>query len=327
VNSRLRMLAREIAAIHAELLAGGAPGGVICTGERASAGVAVVKLARAGAPPSALLKLTASPEGKRALARETASLIALHADSRLGVWRELLPRPCAHGTIQGHDYRIDSVLTGHAVTRPRAARASQLIREAAEKIAVLHEATATTVGGGPELAQRWVDAPLRELLHRAGARPGLTARLELVGEELHDALDRGTFPATWIHGDYWLGNLLFGPNPSLTGIVDWETAAPLELPLHDLLHLLLYSRRIATGGELGQMLCDQLSWPRWSHAERAVLEGQRAWHGRGGLTERQVLLLYWLRHAGIHARQQGTCVGLRYRLWERRNVLPVLASL
>ena len=98
-----------------------------------------------------------------------------------------------------------------------------------------------------------------------------------------------------------------------------------ELPAHDVLHLLLYTRRIATGGELGEMLSHQLSGAHWSPAERAVLEQQQTWYARSGLTERQMLLLYWLRHAAIHARQQGTSVGLRYRLWERRNVLPVLA--
>jgi aminoglycoside phosphotransferase (APT) family kinase protein len=327
VNSRLRVLAREIAAIHADLLPGGTPGGVVCVSERASTGVAVVKLARPGARPTAVLKLTASEEGKRALARETASLGTLHAVERLGAWRELLPRPCAQGTLQGHVYRIDSALTGRAVTRPRTACASQVLRAAAETIAVLHEATATTVLGGPELAERWVNAPLRELLRRADRRRRVTARLELVREELHDALGQGSFPATWIHGDYWLGNLLFGRDPTPTGIVDWETAAPVELGVHDVLHLLLYTRRIATGGELGQMLSDQLSGQRWSAAERALLERQRTWQARGGLTERHVLLLYWLRHAAIHARQQGARVGYRYRLWERRNVLPVLASL
>jgi hypothetical protein len=37
------------------------------------------------------------------------------------------------------------------------------------------------------------------------------------------------------------------------------------------------------------------------------------------------LLLYWLRHVALHARQQSQQVGYRYRLWERRNVEPVLA--
>src|SRR6201999_1849101 len=102
VNGRLATVAREIAGIHADLLTGGESGALACGAERASAGVAVVKLARPGAAPFAVLKLAASEAGRRALERETAALNALHADERLGAWRELLPRPRAHGTARGH---------------------------------------------------------------------------------------------------------------------------------------------------------------------------------------------------------------------------------
>ena len=45
------------------------------------------------------------------------------------------------------------------------------------------------------------------------------------------------------------------------------------------------------------------------------------------LSDRHALLLYWLRHAALHTRQQRAPVGYRYRLWERRNLHPVLAAL
>jgi aminoglycoside phosphotransferase (APT) family kinase protein len=327
VTARLRLLTREIVARHADLLAEGSTGTVVCVGQRTSTGVAVVKLARRGAPPSAVLKVAASSEGNDALARETQTLTTLGADARLGAWRDLLPRPCARGTVRGHLYRIDSALGGTAAATAPPARASGMLSAAADTIAVLHETTATTVGGGPEVAERWVDAPLRELLRHARPGPRTRGRLERLRDELHGALASGRFPAAWIHGDFWLGNLLFDPRPSPTGIVDWEAAAPLEFPLHDVLHLLLYTRRLTSGRELGQMLCDQLVETRWSAAERAVLERQPAWQACGGLTERCVLLLYWLRHAAVHARQSGAPAGYRYRLWERRNVLPVLAAL
>jgi aminoglycoside phosphotransferase (APT) family kinase protein len=305
----------------------GPDGSLVCAGERTSTGVAVVKLARPGAPPGAVLKLAASAQGKRALARETETLATLDADERLGAWRDLLPRPSVQGTLQGHLYRIDAALGGSAVTNTPAGGVVRALGAAADAIAVLHDRTATTVGGGQQLAERWVDAPLRELLRHARPGPRSADRLHRLRDELHAALGTGSFPAAWIHGDFWLGNLLFDRTLLPTGIVDWEAAAPLELPLHDVLHLLLYTRRLTTGRELGQMLCEQLVEKSWSAAERALLERQPAWQARGGLTERHVLLLYWLRHAAVHARQHGSRVGCSYRLWERRNVLPVLASL
>lgn len=326
MTRRFRQLTRELAAIHPEAVPAG--GNVVVRGaRRTSTGVTVVKLGQPGQPPSAILKLTATAEGMQALARETAVLTTLHADDRLGGWRDLLPRPRAQGTFRGQAYRIDSALGGRAVTKPRASSASHLLTAAAETIAVLHETTATTVGAGQEVIERWVDDPLRELARHADRGRRLAGRLNLLRDELHSALGAGTLPVSWIHGDFWLGNLLFASSQSATGIVDWEAAAPLELPLHDVLHLLLYTRRLATGRELGQMLCEQLKQQRWSAAERAFLERQRVWQARGQLSERHVLLLYWLRHAAVHARQHGHPVGYRYRLWERRNVLPVLESL
>jgi aminoglycoside phosphotransferase (APT) family kinase protein len=327
VTRRFRTLTREIAAIHSEALPAGGASAVVCEAERTSTGVAVAMVAPPGAPPSAVLKLAGTSESRRALARETAVLTTLHADDRLGGWRELLPRPRAQGTLRGQCYRIDSALHGRTVTSPRAAAAPDLLSAAAETIAVLHDTTATTVGGGPDVVERWVDAPLRELLRHALRGRRLIKRLDLLREELQAALGAGKLRVAWIHGDYWLGNLLFSGTGSPTGIVDWEAAAPLELPLHDLLHLLLYTRRLATGRELGELLSDQLKKQRWSVEERAFLERQRAWQARGSLSERHVLLLYWLRHAAVHARQQRSPVGYRYRLWERRNVLPVLESL
>lgn len=327
MTRKFSALTREIAAIHRDALPPGAGNPRMLGAERTSTGVAVVKFGPPGAPPCGVLKITASAEASRALARETAILTTLHADPRLGAWRELLPRPRAHGTLRGHSYRIDSILDGRAVVKPSAAARPRLVSAAAETIAVLHEMTATTIHGGPDLAERWVDAPLRELSRHAGRWRWLTSRLELLRDELHGALNAGTFRVAWIHGDYWLGNLLFSGTGTPTGIVDWEGAAPLELAFHDLVHLLLYTRRLATGRELGHMLCDHLKRERWTREERALLERQDGPLRGGSLSKRHVLLLYWLRHAGVHARQHSSPVGFRYRLWERRNVLPVLESL
>src|SRR5205807_2642032 len=163
-----------------------------------------------------------------------------------GRWRELLPRPVAAGDLGGQPYRVDAVLAGcpPAVN----GRASKGFATAASAISVLHEATAASVVADRALVERWVDVHVTELAQRAPRRAGVAVRLERLREELHAALIGRTFRVGWIHGDYWLGNLLFdeaeGTSPRPTGIVDWETAAPLEHPIHDVLHLLLYTRRL-----------------------------------------------------------------------------------
>jgi Phosphotransferase enzyme family len=324
---RLGTLTREITALHADALEAGDAGIVVRSAQRTSAGVAIAKLGPPGAPPCAILKVTATAEGKRLLERETAVLSALHRDERLDGWRTLLPRPRAEGALRGYSYRLDSALGGLSVVAPTTAARPVLLSAAAETIAVLHEKTATTVAGGPELTKRWVDAPLAELSRHAGNSRWLTYRLELLREELYGALAAGTLVATWIHGDYWLGNLLFSGMRSPTGIVDWEASAPLELPFHDVFHLLFYTRRLATGRELGELLCDQLRGEGWSAEERALLNRYWTWLSGYPLSPRHMLLLYWLRHVAGHARQQGSQVGYRYRVWQRRNVLSILAAM
>jgi thiamine kinase-like enzyme len=187
----------------------------------------------------------------------------------------------------------------------------------------LHRATATKRQCGSRELERWVDDHVRALTARARRRD---PRLERVREELHGALRGRTFATCWIHGDFWPGNLLFARGGrELTGVVDWEAAAPDELALHDLLHLLLYVRRLQTGRELGQLIIELLRGRRWTEQERRVIDAC----GPDDLLlgEREAVLLYWLRHAAFHVRQQGPSPGYRHRLWEIRNVQRVLAAL
>ena len=96
---------------------------------------------------------------------------------------------------------------------------------------------------------RWVDAPVSVIGTVVGRLPAAEqhrAALERLRAELHDALAGQAMATSWIHGDYWLGNVLVDAGRrNVVGIVDWERAAPDELPLHDLMHLLLFTRQQA----------------------------------------------------------------------------------
>jgi hypothetical protein len=323
-------LVPRILATESRSLPPGALGAVVARAQLTSTDVAVLVLAAIHEPPCVVIKMPMSAEAARGVERETGALAALRGDGRLGAWRELMPRPCASGTVGAQSYRVDVALTGHpALDRVRhdAARV-RMLETAAEAIGVLHRTTATAVRGDAGLARRCVDEPLDELLRHGGRRRSPAPGLERLRDELHDALRGGTFSAAWIHGDYWLGNLLFADGRSApAGIVDWDGAAPLELPLHDLLHLLLYTRRLVSGEQLGQIIRRQLSGGGWSSHERRLLDRYGAWRHDGSLTDRHALLLYWLRHVALHARQHPAPAGYRYRMWERRNVDPVLAAL
>lgn len=329
--ARTRALAPAILAAHPESFPGGVCRPTVASALLSSTGIAVITVRPAGEPPCAVIKLPTIPTAVEGLDRETATLAALHGNERLGPWRERLPRPRAHGTLNGQRYRIDSALSGRQVLEPlvRSEVRARALSAAADAIGVLHQATVSKRPARVELAERWVDEPLTELDRRAVRRRSIAAGLRRLHDELHEAVARRAFSTCWIHGDYWLGNLLFSdpamPNAA-PGIVDWDAAAPLELSLHDVLHLLLYTRRLLTGRELGHLVRDQLIGSRWLPEERELLDRHAAWRP-AALSDRHALLLYWLRHVAMNARQQPRSVGYRYRLWERRNVLPVLASL
>jgi hypothetical protein len=302
---------------------------VIAHAELTSTDVAVVIVSPPVQPPSAVFKLPMTARAVDGIVRETRALAALHADERLGEWRRLLPVPLASGALEGRHYRVDSALPGLVVLdRLRKDKSRRhLLGSAAETIHVLHRTTASAVEVDERLAAHWIDTPANDLLVHGAAR-GLGSQVGALRDELRAALVGQTVSAGWIHGDYWFGNLLFeageaGPR----GIVDWDAAGQPALPVIDVMHLLLYTRRLTTGRELGQIVVETLRRPEWPEEERRVLDRYGTWCHGDLISERHLLLLCWLRHVAHHARQQGDNRTLGYRRWQGRNVRPVLTSL
>lgn len=319
----VRALLPRILASEEEALPESAIPWAVLSAQQTSTGMLVVKLGAPRGDPVVVAKLPRTPAARRAQERESAVLEGLRADGRLGAWRDRLPRPLAEGVIEGQAYRIDVALKGrppHEWVR-RSATGHRARDLAAEVIEVLHRATAEDVLVDDRVLERWVEVPTETLmrLSRGSAR----SRLERMAGQLRDAISGRTLSAGWIHGDYWLGNLLMDRRAfTLEGIVDWDGAAPAELPLHDIFHLLVFTRRLVSGAQVGDMVGWHLEGAGWTPEERRLVERL----GHGALDERAALLLYWLRHTALHAEQQGA-PGPRYRLWERRNVHRVLTAL
>ena len=151
------------------------------------------------------------------------------------------------------------------------------------------------------------------------------AVLRCLARELHAELAGRTLPVCWIHGDFWLGNVLVAADGvTLTGIVDWDLAAADELPMHDLVHLLLYTRGLVQQRDLGEIVRALLEGEQWTAHERSLLEAaERALPG-SVVGERAMVLLSWLRHITGNLAKSS-----RYRrnvLWLSRNVDAVLRS-
>jgi aminoglycoside phosphotransferase (APT) family kinase protein len=306
-----------------------ATGATIVDAHVTSTRTAVIRLAVEAEPPCLVVKLPLSEASARRLARENLVLAALHADGRLAGWSRLAPR-CLHTSRSAAGpATIETVVPGRSVVPAlrRPATRPRTLAAAAEAIGELHARSVREASVDDAAIARWVDEPVRTMLVGSPTLAGAAGDgLRRLAGELTRVLHGQVVPVTWVHGDAWAGNLLAEPgDAALTGVVDWDAAAADALPLHDVLHGLLFARRVTTGRQLGQIVRDQLAGPDWDRAERAALRRYGdAWSA--GLAYRHVLALYWLRQMALHADQQGSRAGVRQALWEYRNVRPVLAA-
>jgi phosphotransferase family enzyme len=292
--------------------------------------VAVVKLmSTAGAQPL-ILKLAATTHGGQSLTRERTVLDALGMVRGLKGWRDRVPTVVANGTIGTRMWLAETALPG---TPARAVMGDPeqrrwLLPEALAAIAQLHARTAVVRPVEDADLDAWIDEPAARLGRLIGRGGGRLPVLETLRNDLRSALLGCPLPIGWIHGDFWPGNLLVDQAAgTVTGIVDWDQAAAEQLALHDVLHLALYSRRIAGGGELGEVIRHALRRPdeleRWL-AELQPAGGSPVNVGWLGEDHRRTVLLYWLHHVGSFAEAGGHADS---PFWIRHNVEAVLEAL
>jgi thymidylate kinase len=333
-RSRRRLIAArasraqvDLQAVIAELRRDGALGdeairSVIVT----DTGVRVAWMANGDSKPSVVLKV-----GRRgndqALLAHVATVDRLRRDPRLVDLGPALPRIRSFGHFEGVAYVLEEPLIG--VQGDRLIRdphvRSRFLTQAAEWIGTLHRETSEHRDVDESLIDAWIDRPaasIAELLaSRSDARRRLRslARLSAI---LRDEVTGHQVDVGWVHGDYWAGNILGSADgASILGVVDWDLAGRPELPLHDVIHLLLYARRLNGDLELGEVVASALDRPEWDATERAILETCNLGWPVDPDGARRAIALSWLRHVGSFA---GDGSHGANRVWLRRNVDPVL---
>jgi aminoglycoside phosphotransferase (APT) family kinase protein len=291
-----------------------------------STSVAIATVIRSGSTTRYVVKVPWTAAGVEGLRRQAAVLATLRQEPRLPGLRPVLPQCVGHGTVEGRDYFVEEALPGvcaSALMLRRPHRAA-FLRAATTVIGDLHAHTREQAVLDRPALRPWVDAPLQRLEEFAITRPRPTQLVDAVGrlrEELVAALTGRAVHLSWIHGDFWPGNLLAAPpSGQVTGVVDWDCAAPGQLPLHDLLHLHVLARRLAGGDELGDVVVRAMH-----HGIEQTLElpaGEvTAWLDT--IPQRAALLLYWLRHVLLFIDSEGDHDKPR---WLRDNVERVLVN-
>ena len=296
-------------------------------GRITEAGVAKLMLGPPDHAPGAVLKLALTSEATRSLSTERAALASVEADERLADWHHLLPGILIHGELDGADYLLERGLRGHnagsllGTVPPR--RVLQAL--AADAISTLHERTAVATVASVATVDRWLRDPVRFVVRAALACRGAPGPLAFnrVAAEIKASLVGRRLTVSWIHGNFWLGNLLVeGDGGPVTGIVDWDCAGRHELPVLDVLHLLVCTRTFVERKELGGVVRGLLEGADWTQQEVSLLHSHDAELVADPAYARAMLLLCWLRHLASKLAQSNRC--LNSHVWLARNVEPAL---
>jgi aminoglycoside phosphotransferase (APT) family kinase protein len=263
--------------------------------------------------------------GAASLSRETLVLKQLRNYPLPPSLQALLPTRLAAGDIAGHGFTVDEAMPGSQHLGPNLARDLAAI----SLIGKLHHATAQEMTIDHETLAAWLGAPLRTitaLLRRFPLPLSRDALNRLAARVQRDLLGKSV-KVSWIHGDFWAGNLLVeGVSESITGIIDWDLAAFPELPVHDVFHMLLLSRTLARRESLGQVVARLLNGGSWTTDERKLLE-MAVWAIADDVDQSTLLLLYWLRYVAAIGHQQEHYVDHSVLVWRFRNLHPVLRAL
>lgn len=257
-----------------------------------------------------VLRVAIGP-GRQKLELQRAALERLSAARPPPVVGDRVPRVLGGGRAGLGDWSMEERLSG---TSAAPELAPELLLECIDFLVALHG-----VGGGEADASLVDDAEVVAAVSD-GARRDVALEL---GATLDAELRH--LPRGFGHRDFWTHNLLV-EGDSLRGVIDWDAAGPGQLPLVDLLHLLLSARRERTREYLGAALVrHQLPWAEGggdavvdSYCRRLGIEVD-------GALLRQLVLAYWLGRIALELRSAPDRA--QRPVWMRNNVELVLDTL
>ncbi len=272
---------------------------------------------RSGAGP-AMLKVATNDAGHAALAKRNAALRAIRSVSPLG-WDASVPEPVDADLGAGWtlESRIAGIDARGLVDDPD--RLARVLEDLGAHMESLYSATSGCVLVDDRWMARLVDEPLRATQVRAPSAMPRGDRCEerrppraMLGSELAGR----TLTTGFVHGNLWLGNVLWLPKTgAVNGIVGWMCEAP-GIPVVDLVHLACSTLALEQHREIGAVVCELLERGEWPAREARLLACAPA---AAELSTRAALLLAWLQHVGAKG-----SAAFANDVWMTHNVHQVL---
>lgn len=294
---------------------------------RARSGMRILRL-RDHAGSEAVLKLTDAAGGAVALEREAATLALLGSTPLADELRSRLPEVIDTGSLDNWSYLLLRALPGVPATAPflDPSRREAVLNAAASFAWRLHAETSNMRRVEVEDRDAWVTHPIEATGSLLG--PADNERLQHLS-----AATIAQLPATastgWIHGDFWSENVLVDARTlAVTGIVDWDSAVPRGLAIHDQLHFLLYGRKTGRATEIGEEICRMLGGTSRLDAGEAAIVDRVVTDFQPETRDaslRTALTLYWLRLVATNLERQPRIT--KRRAWVDANVRQVLRCL
>lgn len=230
-----------------------------------------------------------------------------------------IPEFLFQGTLQNQPYFVTTACQGYSIDLALP-KMEKLVCAAAQEIIQFH-------------AQTCREYTMDEALFFELFGQGLLKIKEMLPDDSKNDLDRikafihgsmmgKTLPVVWGHGDYYHENILVEPKTfSLTGIIDWEHSRKKELPLLDLLYLLLKKEMLFQDADFSQAFIRHLLPLRFNKIGQEFIE---AYMGRlkvdkGLLNTLSVML--WIRHLSERAAFSTP------KAWSCLNFNPIIKAL
>lgn len=220
---------------------------VVATSKDPNAKVTVLLVSPQSGEAVFAVKAPTTAGAERAVDAE-ARVLGLLDRTRLGALGETIPRLVEIVEFAGRRAFVMSALPGRPLSTAYASRrhtrdpakVAADFAAAGEWLAELQRATA-----GDEVGPERGGGVLARLADRFAGDGALEHDLERLAA-IEARLRRSAVRRTVVHGDFWVGNIL-GSNGRVSGVVDWEAAAPAGEPVRDLVRFAnmyaLYSER------------------------------------------------------------------------------------